>query len=349
MLADVIKATREEQLRQVQEEIELYNKPYKRETIIYFTDIHVIGGIETWIQNLSKDYEFSVVYDTANKERLEKFKSLGIETIKNVGQPIECNTLLFMLWSDKAQIKAKNKYLFIHGIYTEPIEIPEHDKIYAVSKVSAEAFEKVSGEPVEVLYNPIEIEPTTKPLVLGVFSRLSKEKGKWRIEYLIEKLEALKKPYLMLVFTDLPFEETEHVKMIKPEMNPTGWMQICDYIVQLSDTEAGSLTLQEALKLGKPLIVTELPMLKEFGIDKTNAKILKFDMSNLDIEDLWNIPVVNWKEPKSKEWDGIMKKRVLRKKLKDVAYIIDLTKEDFVREAKPEELEEKPKKTKKVK
>ena len=344
MLADVIKATREEQLRQAQEEIELYNKPYKRDTIIYFTDIHVIGGIETWIQNLSKDYEFSVVYDTANKERLEKFKSLGIETIKNVGQPIECNTLIFMLWSDKAQIKAKNKYLFIHGIYTEPVEIPEHDKIYAVSKVSAEAFEKVSGEPVEVLYNPVEIEPTIKPIVLGVFSRLSNEKGKWRIKHLIEKLEALKKPYLMLVFTDLPFEESEHVKMIKPEMNPTGWMQICDYIVQLSDTEAGSLTIQEALKLGKPLIVTELPMLKEFGIDKTNAKILKFDMSNLDIEDLWNIPVVNWKEPKSKEWDRIMKKRVFRERNEEPKKEVKIEKEEI-----KEETKEKPKKTKKVK
>ena len=89
----------------------------------------------------------------------------------------------------------------------------------------------------------------------------------------------------MLVFTDLPFEEDGKTIMIPPVMNPIGWMEKCDYIVQLSDVEAGSLTIQEALKLGKPIIVTKLDILNEFGINESNAKILEMDMSNLDIEE----------------------------------------------------------------
>lgn len=37
-------------------------------------------------------------------------------------------------------------------------------------------------------------------------------------------------------------------------------------------------------------------------------------MSNLDIDDLWNIPKVNWHEPVSKEWEDIMKKKVFRER-----------------------------------
>ena len=336
MLADVIRDLHytQEKIRQL--EIEKYNKPYKRDTIIYCGDIHIIGGIETWIQNLSKKYEFSVVYDTGDEERLDEFNKLGIETIKYVGQKIECNTLIRMVYGD-AKIKSKKTYLFIHGIYDEPVEIPEHDKIYAVSKVSAKAFEKVSGEKVEVMYNPIDIEPTDKPLVIGVFSRLTKEKGKWRIQYLIEKLKDSNRPFLMLIFTDYPFEEEDdRVIFIPPVMNPIGWMEKCDWILNPSDTEAGSITLQEALKLGKPLIVTKLPILDEFGINESNAKILEFDMSNLDVNDLWNIPKVKWSEPVSKEWEDIMKKKVFREK-----YQVEEVKEEVKAEVK-----EKPKKKK---
>lgn len=314
MLADVMKQREKEKRLYLQEEIEKYNKPYKRDTIVYFSDFNIIGGIETWIYNLSKRYEFSVVYRNIPVEQRNKFKD--IEFIKDVGQPIECDTLIFTLIGYDPNIKAKKRILFIHGVYTDESQyvMPECDEIYAVSKVAAECFEKVSGRKVKVLYNLVDIEETTKPLIIGVFSRLSKEKGKWRIEYLIDKLKASNKPFLMLIFTDLPFDESDkRVIFFEPVMNPTGWMSKCDYICQLSDTEAGCLTMQESLKMGIPVITTKLPILEEFGINETNAKILDFDMSNLDIEDLWNIPKVKWQEPISKEWD-FMKKRVLRAK-----------------------------------
>ena len=78
---------------------------------------------------------------------------------------------------------------------------------------------------------------------------------------------------------------------------------------------------------------------KELKIDESNAKILEFDMSNLDIEDLWNIPVVkDWKEPECKGWEDYMKKKVFRER-KEVKP---------VEEVKPV-VKEKPKATKKAK
>ena len=338
MLADVWKQREEERNRLCQEERAKYDKPYKRDTIIYFNTIHTIGGIETWIYTLGKKYEFSVVYDKADKKQIERLNNIGIETIWNVGQEIECDTLLLMLWDYNANIKAKHRYLFIHGIYNSLNEIgniPEHE-VFAVSKVAAERFEKITGIKTDVLYNPINIEEQPKPLIIGVFSRLSKEKGKERIKYIADKLIEQNKEFLMLIFTDIPFDYPDsRVVFMKPTLNNIGWMKKCDYILNPSDTEAGSYTLQEALKLKIPLIVTKLPILEEFGINNSNAKILEFDMSNLDIEDLWNIPVVNWNEPISKEWEDIMKKKVLREK----KLVKPIVKEE-VKEAK----EVKPKK-----
>ena len=102
MLLDVIKQREKEKEIFKQQEFEKYNHPYKRDTIIYFQDIHIIGGIEKWIENLSKEYEFSVVYDSGDKERIDYLESKGIELIRNVGQEIECDTLLFMLWGDNS-------------------------------------------------------------------------------------------------------------------------------------------------------------------------------------------------------------------------------------------------------
>lgn len=346
MLLDAIKQKEKEKQIEIQQEIEKYNQPYKRDTIFYFPEIHIIGGIESVIENLSSRYEFSVLYEKEDKERLKYFNDLGIETIKYVGQPIECDTLLRVLYGD-AEIKAKKRKLFIHGMYYEKVDIPEHDEIYACSKTAAEQFEKVTGLKVDVLYNPIELIETTKPLIIGVFSRLSSEKGKWRYKYLIDKLKASNKPFLMLIFTDFPFEEDDkRVIMMNPVMNDTEWMKKCDYIANLSNTEAGSITMQKALKLGIPLIVTKLEILDEFKIDKTNAKILEMDMSNLDIDDLWNIPKVKWNEPISKEWEDIMKKKVFRERNEEPKKELKIEKEEIKKEAKEET---KKKTTKKVK
>ena len=339
MLAEVMKQRAEEKAKYTAEEIARFNQPYKRDTIIYFDELYKLGGIQTWIVNLSHDYEFSVVYDKGDKDRIDYLNSLGIECIRYIGQEIECNTLIRCMWGN-TPIKAKKTILAIHGDYSkleyEEKDIPEHDIAIAVSKGSAKGWKSYYGEDAEVIYNPVRVIPETKPIVIGCFSRLSAEKGKKRYKYLIEQLKASGKPFLMLFFTDLPFEEDDpRVIFIEPVMNPSGWMEICDYIALLSDTEACPYNVLEAMELKKPMLITKLDILDEVGINNTNAKIYEFDMSNLDIDDLWNIPVVkNWKKPESKGWEKYMKKRVFRENQNSVK---------LFKEA--EEIREEPKKT----
>lgn len=318
MLADVIKQREQEARELAQARDERYNKPYEREIIVYTPNLYKIGGIETWAYNVCKQYGASLLFDTGYQNQIDKFEENGIEVIKNVGQSIKCYKLICCLWGRFGNIEAEHIYPFIHAIYDtrEQIgDIPKHDKIFAVSKVAGDRFTELTGVPATVVYNPVNVDKKGDPLIFGVFSRLSQEKGKERIIYLLEKLRAYNKPFLMFIFTDLPFEyDDNRVVFIKPTLDRIGWMEKMDYIVQLSSTEAGCLTMQEALKIGKPLIITKLPILKEFGVNESNAKILEFDMSNLDIDDLWNIPKVNWHEPVSKEWEDIMKKKVFRER-----------------------------------
>jgi glycosyltransferase involved in cell wall biosynthesis len=235
------------------------------------------------------------------------------------------------MWGNPTNIKAKETILAIHGDYSNlkiDHDIPKHDKVIAVSKQAAKGWKELTKEDAEVIYNPVKIFKETKPLVIGVFSRLSQEKGSWRYKYLINELKKQNKPFLVFIFTDLPFqEEDKRVIINEPVMNPSGFMEICDYIALLSDTEACPYNVLESLEMGKPLIITKLPVLEELGVNKTNAKILEFDMSNLNIEDLWNIPVVkNWNKPNSKGWEKYMKKKVYREMYREI-YGIDVQKE----------------------
>jgi len=317
MLADVLKQKEIERRKNVLLDFDKWNKPVDRKMIIYYDSFHIIGGIETWIYNLATMYEFTVMYRRAYDNQIKRLEDIGCECIKYVGQPVKCDTLIFTLVGHLPNIEARNRKLFIHGEYRTMEEIgtiPKHDEIYAVSEYVGQLFEKVTGIKCKTMYNPVVVnKEEIKPIIIGVFSRLSAEKGKERTKILIDKLVEKNKPFLIIIFTDLPFEyDDKRVIFIDPTLNIHGWMSICTYICQLSDREAASLTLQEGLKLGKPVIVTELPILKEFGINETNAKILDFNMTNLDVDDLWNIPKVNWKEPVSKEWEEIMKKKVFR-------------------------------------
>jgi len=64
----------------------------------------------------------------------------------------------------------------------------------------------------------------------------------------------------------------------------------------LSDDESFCLFVHECLKLKVPVIVTDLPVYKEVGITEKEGYILNLDMSNLDVDKIYNkIPKVNYK------------------------------------------------------
>lgn len=88
--------------------------------------------------------------------------------------------------------------------------------------------------------------------------------------------------YVWYVFTNEQDNiHSPNVIFLQPRLDVYKWIQECDALVQLSDTEASSYAINEALMYGKKIIVTPLPYLQELPVTNENAYILDFDMKNI--------------------------------------------------------------------
>ena len=132
-------------------------------------------------------------------------------------------------------------------------------------------------------------------------TRLTEEKGAGRIEKLSQELDLKGIPYIWLIFTDRPPEKvSKNVILMQPRYNMSDYIAQADYGVQLSDDESFCLFIQECLRLKVPVIVTDLPVYRELNITDKEAHYLKLDMSNLDVDKIYNnIPKVNYKAKNS--------------------------------------------------
>jgi glycosyltransferase involved in cell wall biosynthesis len=130
---------------------------------------------------------------------------------------------------------------------------------------------------------------------------------------LAEALDKAEIPYIWYVFTNgkLPFDNPNIVYM-KPRLDIRDWIAECDYLVQLSNTEAWCYSVLESLLLHTPVIVTPIPSFTEMGIkDGENGYILPFEMNDIDAEKIYNnIPKIKeFVAPEDRYSELILKKK----------------------------------------
>ena len=85
--------------------------------------------------------------------------------------------------------------------------------------------------------------------------------------------------------------------MVKlPEtLNIKDYIAKCDYLIQLSDSEGFGYSIVEALELGVPVITTPITVLEELGFqDGKDGYIVPFDMQDINVERLLDIPETKW-------------------------------------------------------
>lgn len=266
--------------------------------IIYFSDINKIGGIESWLYYISKifgsKYDITVFYQTGDPKQILRLKKY-VRCLKWKDEQIECEKAMFcydLNIIDK--INAKEYVQFLHGDYealkVKPNTHPKINKYYAVSEVVKNSFEKLTGKKVEVIYNPIALDKPKKLLKLISATRLTKEKGKHRIEKLAKILDENNINYLWTIFTDdTNAINNPNIIYIKPKLDISSYIVNNDYLVQLSDSEGYCYSAVEALSLGIPVIATDMPVLKEIGLEnEKNGYILDFDLKNVDVNKIYN-------------------------------------------------------------
>lgn len=269
------------------------------ENVFYFRKINTIGGVESFFYYLSKMFKNIVVYyneaDPLQVERLAK----NIEVRKHKGETIKCKRLFGNYGLDNflPYVEAEEKYFIIHcdykrNKYASPLIYPGF-KYIAVSKLAGESFKEMTGLDYELIYNPIVLEKPNvekkKGLHLISATRLSGEKGAWRILLLSEMLDKAGIKYDWDIYTNKP-KKLDHTKLSPnihlkdPKLDLTKEMTEATWLVQLSDHEAFGLSVAEALILGTPVIVTDIPAFHEIGCNDSNSIILDLFMTNVDID-----------------------------------------------------------------
>lgn len=280
------------------------------DVVFYFKSINSIGGVESFFYYLSQKYKNIVVYyregDSTQVQRL----SQNVEVHKYKNEIIKCNKF-FCNYGLDIEVEAKEKYHIIHCDYKavkfKPIRY-EGFKYIGVSKLVCDHFTELTGEEAEVVYNPIVLNKPKvekKPgLHLISATRLSSEKGGWRIDKLAEILDKAGVEYTWDIYTNQKcIFQSPNIHVKPPKLDLTKEIAEASYLVQLSNAEAFCYSVAEALMLGTPVIITPLPVFDEIKITDKEAIRIDFDMKNVDIDKIVKgIDNVNWQPPKD-NWD----------------------------------------------
>lgn len=285
--------------------------------ILYFGNINVVGGCESWLFYMVKkyqDYDITIIYKNADPKQLERLKK-HVRCIKFTGQRIKCEKAFFNYNPDIIDyVDAKEYIQVIHADYKAQPMLQKHvnnkmTKFIGVSKLACDRFTEVTGKPCELCYNPIVLDKPKRLLRLISATRLTVEKGRPRMIKLAQLLDDAGITYIWTVFTnDTNGIKNPNVIYMQPRLDISTYIKDADYLVQLSDCESFCYSVVEALMLGTPVIVTDLPVFKEIGLNDDNSFRLNLNMSDVPIKEIYE-KKFNFKyEPPKDEWDKFLAK-----------------------------------------
>ena len=276
-------------------------KPLKAQIVMFLRFVSKIGGVETFLYEFFKEYhkthDILFLYEESDPIQLQRFKKF-VRCVTYYDQQVECETYLNVNCNkniaDNVIATSGEYYDMAHTDYSamgwKYTVHPKTTKTIAVSEIVKQAllkqYPKLDVIAIPNLLN-INIKKNNKQkgkLKLISTTRLSHEKGYWRMKEFAKRLNALNKPFEWDVYTnDLPDEEIPNFKFIKPKLDVVSETAKSSYLVQLSDTEADGYATKEAFNIGIPVISTNYPSVYEQGMKVgSNGYVLEMNMSNMD-------------------------------------------------------------------
>lgn len=299
--------------------IEVIQPPYHTQVVLYINQTNIIGGIESFILNfakiMSKFYDITFVVNNCSDTLMAKIAQY-IRVIKaQPNKQIMCDTLIMLRILDKKpqNIIAKQSIQMCHACRTNPEwHIPQDcDYIVNVSESSKDSFGEEAKDAV-VINNLIDAKPRKTLFLMSATRMPAPDKGQYeiRIRQLCEMLQAAGIPYIWMNFSEGKLQNAP-VGFYNVGMSDCiqDYMQKADYIVQLSDSEAFSYTILEALTINKPVIVTPFPSTVDMGIENgVNGYIVPFNM-DFDVKTLLDIPQFTYQydvDAIAKQWQKLL-------------------------------------------
>lgn len=259
----------------------------------------------TWDRNFIKTFkdkhQIVYVYEGGDSRLIEIMRK-DVLVVQNTGQRMETDLCIYSsIYQGAHRIKARKYYQILHAdvnhwkINYQPIDIDKH---IAVGQGVADSFKEHQHLKAEIIPNLIEkIEPK-KVLRLLTASRIAEGKG---FERMIEMAKKLKNSGMSWTweiygpgarsYVDKMQYKTiniDNVQWMGSRIDIQDYMSSVDYVVQLSDNEGFCYSVAEALQIGTPVIVTRWQGVEQMVKDGENGYVLDMDLSNLDIDKLYN-------------------------------------------------------------
>ena len=268
--------------------------------VLYFPNFNVIGGIETFCYEFGlmygKEYDITVIFQSGDAGMMKKIAETCRVIRYREGDEIECDTFIFGYGHEIIEhVKAKRIIQTFHADYINRHLNPCMDKRitdrFGVAENTTNGIREHYewAKDIVTMYNPYTPKKPRKVLKLVSATRLTAEKGFDRMVTLAGKLDESGIPFHWLIFTDKPREfPNPSVTVLPARHDVLDFIADADYLVQLSDTEGYSYSIVEALSVGTPVIVTEIPVATEQGV--VNGKtgfILPFDMSDVPVDAIY--------------------------------------------------------------
>lgn len=303
--------------------IEVINVHKIYDAIIYCEYANKVGGISTfiyeWCKMMYKDHRILFMYDTMDELQLKRLRKI-VDCEKRTNQLRECDTLILNRLTDKipANVIYKKVVQMVHACKQIKYPINQNrDYLVNVSQSAKDSWGEASEKGI-VIHNPLFRE-SKKALILISATRIGAvDKGHNDDRYvkLANMLHAAEIPFVWLNFSDKPMPNApKDFINLSSRLNVQDFIQKADYLVQLSDKEAYSYSILEALCNETAVICTPIPSAVEQGVvDGKNGYIVPYNM-DFDAKKLLNVPVFYYdydNDSIRQQWEKILKAKATR-------------------------------------
>ena len=305
----------------------------KKKVLLFMTDFLGIGGIETAVLNLVKNFPNKITIVCRKIDpywffQVSKYADIIID-LEMAGE-YEADVVILTqfdtrLWLDNFKEVPKKIYQQVHADYSQYGEINfdpvEHltdkriTKLLPVSEAAKSGLKK--RYKLEGTLLPNAVKPKDKPpLFLGYFSRATQEKNP---EGLVEFIKAVNNAgynaeFVVCSTTALDAPEThfrlsqfDNVCLSDANHGSAALIPKMDYIIQLSTAEASCEVVREALDNHVPVIVSNIPA---FEYIKDGVLGYHWDNKPETLEKIFKkkpkITEKEWKRETDKLWEKVI-------------------------------------------
>lgn len=272
--------------------------------IIYTAGLFGKSGLSTWVRNfvmaMHKDYDITLLSNTFGEAIHAEMRKYVDCTVYNGQTEYECDILLHNYQDNavKPNIHARHTFILLHCDYARmghSRALQTDNKYIAVSDEAADVMRRVYKIDCRSIQPFLTEHKPKKVLRLVSATRIHKTKGWNRMLDLCKALKAKDIRFQWLIFSDEK-KTTEYPEMVFMGETPNDvvldYVADADYLVQLSDHEGWCYSVHEALSVGTPCLVTDIPIFRNAIENGRNGYRLPLDMKDINIDEIiTNIPL----------------------------------------------------------